>query len=425
MSKWPSFTVAELQAEGVLLVEDGNHGEYRPRPSEFVDGGTAFIRAADLSHGQVQFGSASGISDLALKRIRKGIGRPGDVLFSHKGTVGKLARVPLDAPPFVCSPQTTFWRVLDESSLRRDYLFAYMRSRKFIDQWWGRKGDTDMADYVSLTAQRQLRVVVPPLDVQRRIAEPLAAMDDLVENNRRRVEVLEDIARAIYREWFLYFRYPGHENVPLVDSSHGPIPDSWRMGSVDDLVTLSRATVDPSAVDPATPAVGLEHIPRRQITLDDWGNAGALGSRKATFVAGDVLFGKIRPYFHKVSVAPVDGICSTDALVLRAHSDHWGQAIMTIASDDFVRSAVQTSNGTKMPRADWEVIRTFPAPIPPSQIARRFTETARALLENAQNLMFQSREVASLRDLLLPMLVTGRIDVSGFDHDVLVGQATA
>ena len=235
MSEWPSFTVAELQADGVILVEDGNHGEDRPRPSEFVEGGTAFIRAADLSDGQVQFGAASGIDDVALKRIRRGVGMPGDVLFSHKGTVGKLARVPLDAPPFVCSPQTTFWRSLDESSLRRDFLFAYMRSREFIDQWWARKGETDMADYVSLTAQRQLRVVVPSYNAQRRIAEPIAAIDDLIENNRQRVEVLEKMARAIYREWFVHFRYPGHERVPLVDSPLGPIPEGWYVRSLGEL----------------------------------------------------------------------------------------------------------------------------------------------------------------------------------------------
>jgi len=227
MTEWPSLTVAELQRAGVLLVEDGNHGEYRPRRNEFVDNGTAFIRAADLSDGEVQFVGAGRIDDVARTRIRKGIGQPGDVLFSHKGTVGKLARVPADAPPFICSPQTTFWRVLDESRLRRDYLYAYMRSRTFIEQWWARKGETDMADYVSLTAQRELRVVVPPAAVQQRIGWPVATLDDLIANNRRQVAVLEDMARVIYREWFVHFRYPGHENATLIDSPLGPIPIGW------------------------------------------------------------------------------------------------------------------------------------------------------------------------------------------------------
>jgi len=224
---------------------------------------------------------------------------------------------------------------------------------------------------------------------------------------------------------FVRFRYPGHEDVPLVDSPLGPIPEGWRFSRVDDLVTLNKATVDPSTVAPSTPAVGLEHIPRRRLTLDDWGEAGALGSRKATFVAGDILFGKIRPYFHKVSVAPVDGICSTDAIVLRPHAEHWGQAVLAMASDEFVAHAVQTSNGTKMPRADWKVIREFPVAMPPSEMARRFSERAHALLAHAQSLMFQARHLASLRDLLLPKLVTGQIDVSHLDLDTFTEAAIA
>ena len=420
MSAWPSFTVAELQRDGTVLVEDGNHGEYRPRPNEFIVGGTAFIRAADISDGHVRFAEAGGIDDVALRRVRKGIGSPGDILFSHKGTVGKLARVPIDAPPFVCSPQTTFWRVLDEDRLHRDYLYAFMRSRAFIDQWWARKGETDMADYVSLTAQRQLRVIVPPIEVQRRMAAPLHALDGLIEKNRRRVELLEQMAQAIYREWFVRFRYPGHDDVSLVDSPLGPIPEGWLNGTVDQLVRVVTATVAPSELDPDSPAVGLEHIPRRQLTLTDWGTAGELGSRKSMFEAGEVLFGKIRPYLHKVSVAPMKGICSTDAIVIRPSTDYWGMAVFTVASDDFIANATQTSNGTKMPRADWKVIRHFPVAVPPAPIARQFTEIAKDALDAAQQLMFANRELAAIRDLLLPRLVTGQIDVSHLDLDGLV-----
>mgnify|MGYP000968290973 CR=1 FL=1 len=116
-SEWRSGTVMELQTAGVLLVEDGNHGEARPRADEFVDRGVAFIRAADMDNGRVVFETASKINSVARRRISKGIGAGGDVLLSHKGTVGKVAFVPDDAPEFVCSPQTTFWRVMARSSI--------------------------------------------------------------------------------------------------------------------------------------------------------------------------------------------------------------------------------------------------------------------------------------------------------------------
>lgn len=105
MSDWPRYTASELSVRGALRVEDGNHGEYRPRSTEFVEHGVAYIRAADMSPRGIDFRGASKISDVAVQRITKGIGKPYDVLLSHKGTVGKVAVAPRDAPPFVCSPQ--------------------------------------------------------------------------------------------------------------------------------------------------------------------------------------------------------------------------------------------------------------------------------------------------------------------------------
>jgi type I restriction enzyme S subunit len=164
--EWVEMTVAELQVAGALLVEDGNHGENRPRPDEFSTEGIQFIRAADMDSGRVLFERAQRINEVARQRVRKGIGAGGDVLLSHKGKVGKVAYVPLDAPSFVCSPQTTFWRVKDLKQLSRRYIYFYLLSRPFREQLDSRKGETDMADYVSMTTQRTLTVTVPPLAEQ-------------------------------------------------------------------------------------------------------------------------------------------------------------------------------------------------------------------------------------------------------------------
>jgi type I restriction enzyme S subunit len=88
MDDWPRRSVSELESDGIILVQDGNHGEYRPRKHEFVHQGTAFIRAADLQDGQIDFNAASKINETALARITKGIGAPRDVILSHKGTSG-------------------------------------------------------------------------------------------------------------------------------------------------------------------------------------------------------------------------------------------------------------------------------------------------------------------------------------------------
>ncbi len=181
---------------GVLRIEDGNHGEYRPRPNEFVETGVAYIRAADMSAGAVDFNASSKINQTAMQRITKGKGMPDDVLLSHKGTVGKVAIAPWDAPDFICSPQTTFWRSLSLELLDPRFLAYYLRSPEFVRQLDSRKGETDMAAYVSLTEQRKLKVRLPPVHVQRGIAYRLGALDDKIESNRRLMRTVLSLTEA-------------------------------------------------------------------------------------------------------------------------------------------------------------------------------------------------------------------------------------
>ena len=262
--EWHTATVSELQREGVLLVEDGNHGEYRPRPDEFVAEGVAFIRAADMDGGRVLFNSSAKINKHARQRITKGIGAPGDVLLSHKGTVGKVALVPSDAPAFVCSPQTTFWRSRDPLRLDRTFLYAFLRSPAFHAQLATRAGETDMAPYVSLTSQRGLSVTLPPLPEQRAIAHILGTLDDKIELNRRMNETLEAMARAHFKSWFVDFdpvrakaegRDPGlPEQITnlfpdrLVDSELGEIPEGWDVKRVGDIGTIVCGKTPPTQV---------------------------------------------------------------------------------------------------------------------------------------------------------------------------------
>lgn len=251
----PRPTVAELQAEGVLLVEDGNHGEYRPRSDEFVNHGVAFIRAADMDGGRVLFEQAERINEVARARIRKGIGRPGDVLLSHKGTVGKVALASDDAPPYVCSPQTTFWRTLDSTRLDRQYLYSYLRSPDFRAQLASRKGETDMADYVSLTAQRQLRVPLPEISIQREIGATVGALDARIDLLRQANATLQSIAQALFKSWFIDFdpvraKVEGREPegidaaaaalfpADFEESALGPIPRGWKPGRIGDLADV-------------------------------------------------------------------------------------------------------------------------------------------------------------------------------------------
>ena len=255
--------------------------------------------------------------------------------------------------------------------------------------------------------------LVPPAIQQSRIAAILSAYDDLIENTTRRIAILEDMARRIYEEWFVRFRFPGHEHPRMVGSPLGPVPEGWKVRALGDLADDVRDGVSPDAVVPETPYVGLEHLPRRSIALTEWGQAADISSTKLRFREGDILFGKIRPYFHKVAVAPVAGVASSDAIVIRTKNEQdFGLTLAVVSSDAFVAHATQTSNGTKMPRANWGVLREYPVLIPPRALQAQFDGFVVSVVLAVANHVRRNHNLRTTRDLLLPKLISGELDVS-------------
>lgn len=258
---------------------------------------------------------------------------------------------------------------------------------------------------------RLIEIPLPPLPTQRRIAGILSAYDELIENSQRRIKILESMARALYREWFVHFRFPGHESVPRVPSQFGEIPKGWEVKRLEEIAENIRRNVPKGELKEPKPYVGLEHIPRRQLALDAWDTATDIGSNKLEFREGEVLFGKIRPYFHKVSVAPFDGLCSADTIVIRTlRPEHYAVVVACVSSDAFVAEASATANGAKMPRANWDVLKKFLVVIPKGNVAEQFSELFAASIYQQQTLIFQIQALRRARDLLLPRLLSGQVN---------------
>jgi type I restriction enzyme, S subunit len=255
-----------------------------------------------------------------------------------------------------------------------------------------------------------LKFRLPPLPTQRRIAGVLSAYDELIENNQRRIRILETMARDLYREWFVEFRFPGHESHPRVASALGEIPAGWEVRKLGDVAEDVRRNVPKGALAEPTRFVGLEHIPRRSLALDAWETTQELGSNKLEFKKGEVLFGKIRPYFHKVCVAPFDGLCSADTIVIRArHPNEHAFVVSCVSSDAFVAHASATANGVKMPRASWDVLAKYELLIPRGRMAEAFSRTFSDLIDQQQVLISQTQTLRRTRDLLLPRLLSGQV----------------
>ena len=273
--------------------------------------------------------------------------------------------------------------------------------------------------HTSPTRIYEVEVPLPPLPTQRKIAAVLSAYDDLIENNTRRIAILEEMAQAIYREWFVHFRFPGHESVPLIQSDLGPVPEGWEVVVLGDVAKEIRRNKKPDEFDPETPYVGLEHIPRKSIALTNWGQADQIKSTKLAFKKGEILFGKIRPYFHKVAVAPINGICSTDTIVIvPKKSEYFSIVLCCVSNEHFVEYATTTSQGTKMPRADWKVLVKYPIILSSKSLLNQFSQLVEDVVAQIQNLIFRNHTLRQTRDLLLPRLISGEVDVSALAIDL-------
>jgi type I restriction enzyme S subunit len=254
-----------------------------------------------------------------------------------------------------------------------------------------------------------LLVRVPDVTEQIAIASILSAHDDLIENNRRRIALLEEAARLLHREWFVHLRFPGSEHIEITDG----LPNGWRRRTLSDVAFVVKETVRPSSFLEDDIHIGLEHIPRRSFTLADWEAAADLASGKTRFQSGDILFCKIRPYFHKVGFAIRSGLASSDAIVLRVKDElDWPLVVCATSSDHFVAVASKTvREGSKMPRADWNVLKKYAIPKASQGVIQAFNDIVRPIAEQCKSLALQNRSLAEARDLLLPRLMNGEIVV--------------
>ena len=423
-------SVLELQDEGALLVADGNHGEYRPRSDEFGQGKYAFIRAADMDGGRVLFDSAQRINDQALARIRKGVGKGGDVLFSHKGTVGKVALVPLDAPPFVCSPQTTFWRTLDEERLDRRYLYCFMRSRTFTDQWMARSNETDMAAYVSLTAQRQLTVALPEIDEQRAIAGVIGALDDKIEQNRRTGRALERFARAIFQAWFVDFEpakakaagaasfpsmpQPVFDTLPtrFVDSDLGPVPEGWKIKPIATIATflngLALQKYPPRGDGEDLRVIKIAELRKGSAEGAAWANGDV--AEQYVIGDGDLLFSWSGTLEAEFWFGGKGALNQHLFKVTSSHFPSWFCFLWIRQHLPWFR-AIASSKATTMGHIKRGHLQETPVVVPPNEVLHEANEVIGPIYDLLSQLMIESRKLAAMRDVLLPKLLSGEVPV--------------
>lgn len=265
-----------------------------------------------------------------------------------------------------------------------------------------------------------ITVSIPPLDEQIRIADFLGALDDKVESNYRLSELL---TKAFALHFVARFQSLLGE-LPVAPGRTEAVPEGWTSRPLSEIAILHRDFVKGAS---ALPYIGLDSMPQGSSVLTRWVNSGGPDGQAARFERGDILFGKLRPYFKKVGVAPIAGRCSREILVIRPAEPEWyGIVLGTVSSDRFVEHCVAVSSGTRMPRAEWKDAAAFPIAVPPRELAAELASLARSVYERVAALTAETHTLTEIKSLLLPRLISGEIRVPASARpSVAVAEASA
>ncbi len=432
--RWGRREVRDLIRDGVLVVGDG----YRAKNSELSDSGLPFARAGNVADG-FRFSGADRLPESGLHKVGDKTSRSGDVVFTSKGTVGRFAFVHDDTERFVYSPQLCFWRSLDREVIDPRFLHCWMRGPEFFGQFTGVAGQTDMAEYVSLTDQRRMFITLPPLAQQRTIAHILSTLDDKIELNRRMNATLEAMARALFRSWFVDFdpvrakmegRDPGlpkdiADLFPdrLVDSEIGEIPDGWDVSTIGQEVDVvggsTPSTKEPSfwngSINWATPrdlsalASPVLVATSRRIT-----ERGLERISSGLLPRGTVLLSSRAPIGY-LAIADVPVAINQGFIAMKCgrrlfavYAWLWAAAHM----DEILEKA----NGSTFLEISKRSFRPLPVVVPSEAVRVVHARFTQSLYDRIVKNERESGVLASVRDVLLPKLVSGKLRVNVRDQ---------
>lgn len=302
-------------------------------------------------------------------------------------------------------------RSVDGGVLNNRYLFYALQLELDLLQSLSTGSATK---FLTLTILNALKVRVPSLSDQNRIVYILGAYDDLIENNTRRIEILEEMARRLYEDWFVQFRFPGHEEVGFKDSELGLIPECWGIGRLGDVLENHSSKTKPGEHLSNRAYVPIDCIAKKTLALSEVKSWQEAQSSLVLFEENDILFGAMRPYFHKVAIAPLSGVTRSTCFVLRPRKPNsWAFSALSVFREDVVDYASAHSKGATIPYAAWEgSLENFPIVIPPDELLQRYDDLVSPILSWIKKQYSRQNNLRTQRDLLLPKLISGEIDVS-------------
>jgi type I restriction enzyme S subunit len=408
---------------------------YAFKSSEFVGRGIPVIKIKNIRVGFVDLSDADCVDEKYLSIPERYHVRKGDVLISLTGShitqpnsvVGRVARYALELPQCLLNQRAGKIIVKDRDRCHPDYLFYALSEQDTLHAIAMKAHGAASQANVSPSQVESIEIPLPPFPIQQRIAGILSAYDELIENSQRRIKILESMARALYREWFVHFRFPGYEHHPRVPSPLGEIPQGWAVKKVANAFEISGGGTPSRKVDEfweggtiqwyspsdltraATMFVddSSDHISERGLAQS---SARMLPAR-SVMLTSRATIGAIAINTHSACTNLGFITCIPNDRVPLYYLFHW----LTENVPTFQRMA----SGATFKEISRGVFKTIEFLQPPDVLAGRFEALAAPMAEQSLTLQRQIQNLRRTRDLLLlPRLLSGQIDLSSVDTEL-------
>jgi len=414
---WPEVSLIELQAPSRWALNGGPFGS-KLVSRDYVDAGVPVIRGVNLPNSQrFSFDDFVFVSEDKADELLPNNAHPGDVVFTQRGTLGQVGIIPR------CSPYSRF--VISQSQMKitvdkgrvDPYWLFYAFRNPVIQQEMINRASTSGVPHINLAVLREFKLRLPPVQTQLRIASILSAYDDLIENNTRRIAILEEMARRIYEEWFVRFRFPGHENVRMVESELGLVPEGWRIATLGAVCEYINRGLAPRYADDAPGIVINQKCIRDQrLSLAEARRQCKPVPKEKIIRLGDVLInstgvgtlGRVAQVLESLESCTVD----THVSIVRASSDmdrDFFGLTMLAKQAHFEGQGVGSTGQTELSRgriAETSIL------LPSKQLQEQFGKMVSPMRLLVVRLQAQNTNLRATRDLLLPKLISGELDVS-------------
>ncbi|WP_419914039.1 restriction endonuclease subunit S [Candidatus Poriferisodalis sp.] len=411
---WSTKTLGEIADECGGEVRTGPFGSQLHK-CDYVDdlGATPVVMPKDMADGKIDISSIARIDEPTVERLNSHILCEEDIVLGRRGDIGRRAWVGADEAGWLCGTGSMRISVGNGRDLLPRFLYYYLESPLAIEWLKGHSVGATMSN-LSAGVVRQLPVTFPSISTQMEIIDALDSFEALVENNRRRIETLDEMARLLYQEWFVHLRFPSHEAVELVDSNLGPIPGDWSVATLGDVCSLVMGQSPRSEYYNDTGEglpfhQGVSNFGKYFPTHVKWTTVD-----KRVAEPGDILF-SVRAPVGRINLASDRLVVGRGLCAIRALDGNQGFLLQqlkdTFVTEDMIGGGTIFNSVTKK---DMESITLL---IPSERVARDFESAVLPMAELIKHLTQVNTVARDTRDLLLPRLVSGELDVLGPDSE--------